>query len=100
MASLLRRRTLAAGAVLTGSLTAGLVLLTPAVAGAHGLDSSTLSVRVGEDSVDATVTVALETLDRALGTDHSSATDVGSYAGAVAAYVDEHLTVTGADGTA
>jgi hypothetical protein len=95
-----RPRTLAAGAVLTGGLSAGLVLLTPAVADAHGLDSSTLSVRVGEDSVDATVSVALETLDETLGTDYTSATDVGSYAGAVVAYLDEHLGVTGADGTA
>src|ERR687898_978615 len=100
MASLLRPRTLAVGAALAGGLTAGLVLLTPAVADAHSLDSSTLSVRVGEDSVDATVSVALETLDAALGTDHTSSTDVASYADAVTAYLDEHLTVTGADGTA
>ena len=99
MPLLRRRRTLAAGAALTGGLTGGLVLLTPAVADAHGLDSSTLSVRVGEDGVDVTVSVALETLDEALGTDYTSSTDVGSYADAVVAYLDEHLTVTGADGT-
>jgi hypothetical protein len=95
MSALPRRRTLAAGAALAG----GLVLLTPSAASAHSLESSTLSVRVGEDSVDATVSVALETLDEALGTDHTAATDVDSYADAVTAYLDEHLTVTGADGT-
>ncbi|WP_100499326.1 HupE/UreJ family protein [Geodermatophilus chilensis] len=95
MPSLLRPRTLAAGAALAG----GLVLVTPSVAGAHSLDSSTLSVRVGEDSADATVSVALETLDQALGTGYTAATDVDSYADEVVAYLDEHLTVTGADGT-
>ncbi|SDC92127.1 HupE / UreJ protein [Geodermatophilus telluris] len=99
MSSSPRRRTLATGAALTGLLTGGLVLLTPAVASAHSLDSSTLSVRVGEDAVDTTVTVALQTLDETLGTDWTAATDVDSYADAVIAYVDEHLTVTGADGT-
>ena len=92
----LRRRTLAAGAALAG----GLVLLTPSVASAHGLDSSTLSVRASEDSVDATVSVALETLDRALGTGSTAATDAAPSADEVVAYLDEHLTVTGADDTA
>ncbi|SFU06411.1 HupE / UreJ protein [Geodermatophilus amargosae] len=99
MTPLLRRRT-SAGAALTGGLTSALVLLTPATADAHSLDSSTLSVRMGEDSVDATVSVALETLDAALGTAYTSSSDVDSYAEAVTAYLDEHLTVTGADGTA
>ncbi len=94
-----RGRTLAAGAALTGALTGGLVLLPPAVASAHSLDSSTLSVRVGEDAVDTTVTIALSALDETLGTGWTAATDVDSYADAVIAYVDEHLTVTGADGT-
>ncbi|SDY94898.1 HupE / UreJ protein [Geodermatophilus africanus] len=100
MASSPHRRMLAAGAALTGALTGGLVLLPPAIASAHSLDSSTLSVRVGEDAVDTTVTVALQTLDEALGTAWTAATDVDSYAEAVTAYVDEHLTVTGADGAA
>ena len=99
MAPLLRHRTLAAGAALAGALSAGMVLLTPSVASAHSLDSSTLSVRVDEDSVDVTVSVPLETLDRALGTDHTAATDVDSSAAEVVAYLGEHLTVTGADGT-
>lgn len=95
-----RRRVLAAGAALTGALTGALVLLPPAVASAHSLDSSTLSVRVGEDAVDTTVTIALSALDETLGTGWTAATDVDSYADAVIAYVDEHLTVTGVDGTA
>ncbi|MGX5655491.1 HupE/UreJ family protein [Geodermatophilus nigrescens] len=93
-----RGRTLAVGAALTGALTGGLVLLPPAVASAHSLDSSTLSVRVGEDAVDTTVTVALSTLEEAMGTDGTVATEVD--ADAVIAYVDAHLHVTGADGTA
>lgn len=96
MAPVLHRRTLAAGA----TLAAGLVLLTPAVASAHSLDSSTLSVRVGETSVDTTVTVALAALDQAVTTDLTAATDVSSYADDVIAYLDEHLTVTGTDGSA
>ncbi|WP_456598751.1 HupE/UreJ family protein [Blastococcus sp. SYSU DS0616] len=94
MARPLRRRTLAAAAALAG----GSVLLLPSTASAHSLDSSTLSVRVGEDQVSATISIALETLDDALGTDHAAATDAGSYAD-VLTYLDEHLTVTGADGT-
>ncbi|RBY90634.1 HupE/UreJ family protein [Blastococcus sp. TF02A-26] len=89
---LLRRRTLAAGAALAG----GLVLLTPSAAGAHSLDSSTLSVRVGEDSVDTTISIAVDTLEAALGTELGTTADT---ADAVAAYVGEHLTVTGTDGS-
>jgi hypothetical protein len=94
MPSSLRRRALAAAA-----LTSGLVLLTPSAAGAHSLDSSTLAVTVDDDSATATVSVALETLDEALGTDYSAVTDVDEYADEVIAYLDEHLTVTGADGS-
>ena len=93
MALPLRRRVLAAGA----ALTAGLVVAPATAARAHSLDSSTIAVRVGEDAIDATVSVALETLDGALGTDHASSTDVD--ADDVIAYLDEHLTVTGADGS-
>lgn len=81
-----RRRTLATGTALAG----GLVLLAPSTADAHGLESSTLSVRVGEEGVDATVSVALESVEEALGTAGPDA---------VAAYLAEHLTVTGPDGT-
>ncbi|GAA4981239.1 HupE/UreJ family protein [Kineococcus glutinatus] len=91
-----RRRALAA----TGALTAALVLGAPAAAQAHSLDSSTLSVQVGQDSATVTVSVALETLDEVLGTDHATTTTgVDGYAADVIAYLDEHLAVTGADGT-
>lgn len=95
MASSPRSRALAAAAALTG----GFVFLFPSAASAHSLDSSTISVHVGEDSVDATVSVALETLDEALGTDYSTAADVDQYADEIIAYLDAHLTATGADGT-
>ena len=95
MTPLVRRPTLAAGAALAG----GSLLLTPSVASAHSLESSTLSVRVGEESVDTTVSVALDTLDAALGTDYASSADTSSYSDAVVEYLAEHLTVTGADGT-
>ncbi|WP_432488606.1 HupE/UreJ family protein [Kineococcus sp. SYSU DK018] len=88
------RRRLAA----TGSLAAGAVLLSPASASAHSLDSSTVAVRVGEESAGATVSVALETLDEALGTDSATA-DADEHADEVIAYLEEHLSVTGADGT-
>lgn len=95
MASLLRRRVLGSAAALAGAL----MFLAPSTASAHSLDSSTLSVRVGEDSVRTTVSVALETLDEALGTDYATTADVETYAADVIAYLDAHLTVTGADGT-
>ncbi|MGY1723584.1 HupE/UreJ family protein [Blastococcus sp. SYSU DS0533] len=95
MSSLPRRRALAAAA----ALAAAPVVLLPSVASAHSLESSTLSVHVGEETVDATVSIALETLDAALGTDHAGSGGLAS-AGEVIAYLDEHLTVTGADGTA
>jgi hypothetical protein len=95
MAFSLRRRALAAGA----ALTCGLVLLFPSPASAHSLDSSTISVRLSQTSADATISVALESLDEALGTDYATTADVDQYADEIIAYLDEHLTVTGTDGT-
>ncbi|GAB7193165.1 HupE/UreJ family protein [Kineococcus sp. NUM-3379] len=89
-----RRRVLVA----SGALAAAPVLLAPTAASAHSLDSSTVSVQVGEDAASATVSVAAETLDAALGADHVTAA-AGEYAAAAVAYLDEHLAVTGADGT-
>lgn len=88
MAFSLRGRSIAATAALTGLLVFGF----PTAASAHSLDSSTIAVRVHEDSVDATVSVALDTLDQALGTDDATTDEI-------VAYLDDHLTVTGADGT-
>lgn len=86
-------------AAATALLSAAVVLAAPGVANAHSLDSSTLSVRVSEDSVDATVSVALEAVDAALGTSHATSNaDVSTYADDVISYLSEHLTVTGADG--
>jgi len=87
MAFRLRPRVLAAAATLAGS-----VLLLSSVASAHSLESSTVSVVVGEDSADATISVALETLDEVLGTDYAAGSDVASYADEVITYLDEHLT--------
>ncbi|OMQ14837.1 hypothetical protein A7K94_0213710, partial [Modestobacter sp. VKM Ac-2676] len=77
---------------LTGVLAGGLTLLTAGTAQAHSLTSSTLAVRVGEEQVEATVSVAADTLDAVLG---GAAADAD-----VAGYLAEHLTVTGSDGGA
>lgn len=82
----IRRVTVALAAAVTAVLT----VLIPATAQAHSLTSSTISVRTSESGADATVSVAAQTLEDVIGT-----TD----ADAVVDYLDEHLTVTGADGT-
>lgn len=95
------RRSLPSG--LAALVVAGSVLL-PTAAQAHSLDSSTIAVRIdqgdgaGTMDVEATVSVAVETLSDALGT---ASADVGSEAWATeaVAYLDEHTTVTAADGT-
>lgn len=68
-----------------------LLALAPSPASAHSLDSSTLSVHVGDEGVDATVSVALETITAVLGEGASDAE--------VVAYLGEHLSVVGVDGT-
>lgn len=75
---------------LSGVAAGGTVLLTAGPARAHSLTSSTLSVRVGEEQVEATVSVAADTLDAVLG---EAATDA-----AVTGYLADHLAVTGTDG--
>ncbi|MFJ5991555.1 HupE/UreJ family protein [Lentzea sp. NPDC092896] len=69
----------------------GLLLLGSTQAHAHSLDSSTLSVRVTDNAVSTTVSVAVDTVDKALGVDDATTAEY-------AAYIGEHLTVTGADG--
>lgn len=77
------------------------VALAPATAAAHSLTSSTIAVEVQEDSVDATISLPLETLDEALGTDYASDAELtADETEEVIAYIDEHLTITDADGTA
>ena len=86
-----RRARALAGTVLTAGLAGALTLLTAGTAQAHSLDSSTLAVRIGEESVEATISVAADTMNAVLG---DTATDAD-----LAAYLADHLTVTGADGT-
>jgi hypothetical protein len=91
----LRRALLTAVAVVVLAVT-----LVPATATAHSLTSSTIAVRIEEDSVDATVSLPLETLDEALGTDYAGNAELaGGEADEVIAYIDEHLTVTEAGRT-
>lgn len=56
-------------------------------------------MELSDTSVEATVSVALETLDEALGTDYSAQADTSAFTDEVIAYLDEHLTVTGTDGS-
>ena len=85
----------------TAALAAVLAIGVPTAAEAHSLDSSTIAVQVTDTSIDAEVGVALETLDQALGTDYeSSQADGDAFADEVITYIDDHLAVTGTDGTA
>ncbi|MFC5728154.1 MULTISPECIES: HupE/UreJ family protein [Nocardioides] len=93
---LARRAAGLAGAVAAAALSVALV---PSAAHAHSLDSSTISLHVSDTEADATVTIAMATLDQALGTDYSSEVDVSSYSDEVVAYLGDHLELTGADGT-
>jgi len=81
----------------TAALTGLLVVAVPAPASAHSLDSSTLSVHLGEDTADITVSVAVEALQAALGTATLDTTALDT--AAAVSYLDEHLSVSGADGT-
>ncbi|WP_435769658.1 HupE/UreJ family protein [Nocardioides sp. SYSU DS0651] len=93
MAGALRRLALAGGAA-----AAAAVALLPSPADAHNLDSSTLSVHASDDGTDATISIALETLDQALGTEYRSS-DIASYSDELTAYLADHLAVTRDDGT-
>lgn len=66
----------------------------------HSLTSSTIAVEVADDSVDATLSLPLATLDRAMGTDYASDSDIADDVDDIEAYLAEHLAATGADGTA
>lgn len=92
----MRRLVRAALAALTVSLFAA-----PGVASAHTLASSTVNLVVGDDDVHGTITLAVGALDEVFGAARGS--DVlaaADYAGEVVAYVDAHLLIEGADGTA
>ncbi|MPY09770.1 HupE/UreJ family protein [Arthrobacter bussei] len=92
-----RRLALTASTALAAT---ALTLIPATSAQAHSLDSSTIAVRLTEDSAEATVSVALESFDTALGTSYATATELtDAQVDAITDYIDEHLTVTGADGT-
>lgn len=92
---ILRRLGLASSAALATVL----VLLPATTASAHSLESSTIAVRLTDDTAEATVSVALEAVDSALGTAYATAETLSEAdLAAITAYIDEHLTVTGADG--
>lgn len=77
------------------------VVVPATAAGAHSLDSSTISAHVHADgTVDATLSVAVETLDTALGTSWTADTDLTTYAAQVDAYLADHLALTDATGSA
>ena len=78
---------------------AGLLVLLPTTAGAHSLESSTIAVVVSDDSAELTISLAVATLDEALGTSYLDAQDLDEYPADLISYLDEHLTVTGADGS-
>lgn len=86
--------------LLTVALVAvGIGVITPSAAQAHNLGSSTISVHVTDQGVNARISVAVQTLDRALGTHYADATSVADYSDAVTTYLGNHLTVTGSDAT-
>ncbi|WP_309713199.1 HupE/UreJ family protein, partial [Pseudolysinimonas sp.] len=92
----LRTLWLAAGAAVTAVV---LTVIPVAAAQAHSLESSTISVVLGEESADATVSIALETLDGVLGTDYATNGELtDADIASITEYLNEHLTVTGADG--
>ena len=89
------------GMAASAALATVLILLPVTTASAHSLDSSTIAVRLSDDTAEATVSVALETVDRVLGTSYATAETLSeSDLQAIVAYIDEHLSVTGADGVA
>jgi HupE / UreJ protein len=91
------RRALATAVVVAALAVAAV----PSTASAHSLTSSTIAVEVQEHAVDATISLPLETLDEALGTDYANdARLTADETDALIAYIDEHLTVTDSDGRA
>lgn len=89
-----RRLRVAAGALLAG----GVLALAPTAAQAHSLTSSTISTHVTDSGVDATISIALDTLETATGTTYDGQ-DAQAYADDVVGYLADHLSVTSADGT-
>lgn len=90
------RRT--AGALVALAVSA-IALLAPGTASAHSLASSSVTMIATDDGLDGTLVLAVDPLDQAFDADHRS-DDLSpeAYAAQVVAYLDEHLTVRGADG--
>ncbi|WES66094.1 HupE/UreJ family protein [Microbacter sp. GSS18] len=92
----LRRLSLAASVAVTGAI---LTVLAAPAASAHSLESSTVYVVEQEDGLDATISIALETLDDTLGTDYATAVTLSDAdTAALTAYIADHFAVLGADG--
>jgi HupE / UreJ protein len=70
----------------------------PSPATAHSLDSSTIAIRIGEGAVEATLSLPLETLNVAVGTDRPRQSSDLPGADELVTYLDQHLGFTGADG--
>ncbi|KRE21866.1 HupE/UreJ family protein [Agromyces sp. Soil535] len=89
-----------AATALAAVAVAALLAMVPTAAYAHSVDSTAVTLTVGSDSVDGTIQIPLVALDAALGTDYADDTSaVAADADELVAYLAEHLTVTGADGT-
>lgn len=84
--------------LLVATVVSALLLSLTTVATAHSLESSTISLRLEEESANATISLAIETLDSALGTSYADAPDLEPYTDEIIAYLDQHLTVTDATG--
>ena len=80
------------------AITAGLGLL-PGVASAHSLASSAVTIELSERGMTGQVALAVGSLDRAFAADRrSDVLAADDYAAQVTAYLEEHLTIRGADG--
>ncbi|WP_353829174.1 HupE/UreJ family protein [Agromyces sp. SYSU T0242] len=91
------RRAVAAFIAVTA---AALLALAPTAAYAHSVDSTAVTLTVGADSVDGTIQIPLVALDEALGTAYAAdPSTVATDADDLVAYIAEHLTATGADGS-
>ncbi len=73
-------------------------LLPTSLVYAHSLDSSTLTINIEQEVVEAEVYIALENLDKVLGTDYSSQSSPNESAETAINYVDQHFSITGLNG--
>ena len=84
--------------VAVAAITAALGLL-PGVASAHSLASSAVTIELSEHGMTGRVALAVGSLDRAFATDRrSDVLSADDFAAQVTAYLEQHLTIRGADG--